>query len=202
MSDRSKVGVRVDSALWERFRENVKERKGQTRGVLGDELENAIREYLRDDSTPTEKRMEKRLARIEKAVGAATPDGGTETLPEPSHTHAPSRISAAVEEKPSANAATEKKVAYLAECVLDAEVPNSRELVTVPREKLIDVVKDEYGFRSDTAKRYVERLVEYFDLREHPRADGILVSPDRYAELTEELREQERENASERMEEL
>ena len=188
MSDRKKVGVRVDGSLWERFRQDVENRKGQTRGVLGDELENAIREYLHDESTPTERRIEKRIERIERAVGAAPTDGGLDTLDEPRHTHTPSRLQ--VDSKPSANAATEKKVAYLAECVLDKEVPNTREMTMVPRARIIEVVKDEYGFRSDTAQRYVDQLVEYFDLFEHPQNDSVLVSKEKRDELIEAEREQ------------
>jgi len=198
VSDRTQIGPSVDASLWQEFREDVKERKGHLRGALGDELENAIREYLRDDSTPTERRIEKRIARIEQAVGAAPTDGGVDTFDAGEHTHAPSRLDVA--EKPSANAATDKKVVYLAECVRDRT--GSDEPKELPRQLLVETVKDEYGFRSDTAKRYVEHLTDHFDLRGHPTADPLLVTDERYRELVEQERDQRREDAEEELADL
>jgi len=60
----------------------------------------------------------------------------------------------------------------------------------VPRARIIEVVKDEYGFRSDTAQRYVDQLVEYFDLFEHPQNASVLVSKKKREELIEAEREQ------------
>jgi len=198
MSERVQVGARVDAQLWERFREDVQERKGQTRGVVGDELENAIREYLRDESRPVDRRVEKRLARIEEAVGAAPTDGGVDTFDADEHTHAPSRLD--VTEKPPANDATDKKVAYLAECV--RERTGSDDPKELPRSLLVETVKDEYGFRSDTAKRYVEHLSDQFDLRDHPTADPLLVTDERYQELVEQERNQRRDDAEAELENL
>ena len=186
MSDRVQVGPKVDAALWAEFREQVKRRHGQTRGSLGDELENAIRNYIHfgpDKSVPDQlAEMNARLQRVEGAVGTAEADGGADTLGAEPHTHAPSRLE--VDERPSANAATDKKVAWLAEQV--GSNPES-----IPRSKLRDIVKDEYGFRRDTAKRYVERLIDHFDLVEHPTADAdVLVSTDRREELVEQRRQE------------
>jgi hypothetical protein len=181
MSDRKRISPRVDADLWQEFRDSVEERKGQTRGVLGDELENAIRQYLGKHQSPALTRMDKRLNRIEQEIGAAPTDGGVDTVSGDEHTHAPSRLNP--DEKPAANAATEKKVAYLAGCVLDEEVPHERELDMIPRDTLVSVVKDEYGFRADTAKRYVDSLIDYFDLKDHPHNDTLLVSEDRHAEI-------------------
>jgi hypothetical protein len=200
MSDRTQIGPTVDSHLWERFREDVRARHGQVRGVLGDELENAIREYLQDGPSPSEQEIIDRLARIERTVGTAGTDGGADTSNAGGHTHAPSRLDSP--DKPAANAATDKKVAYLAECVLDEVVPSSRALEQVPRDTLVDVVKAEYGFRSDTARRYVDRLVEWFDLREHPSADGILVTEAQHADIIDREREQARDDADEQLEQL
>jgi len=185
MTDRQKVGVYVDAELWERFRDNVEERKGQVRGVLGDEVENALREYLRTDSTPTEERIEKRLARIEQAVGAAGTDGGTDTRSAAdTHTREPS-----VTEKPPANAATEKKIAYLAHRFREANDFDPSEAAMVPRRMLRELVKDEYGFRRDTARRYVGELIDRFDLRDHPDPDAdTLVTEARFEELLADQR--------------
>jgi hypothetical protein len=78
--------------------------------------------------------------------------------------------------------------------VLDREVSDPP-IEAIPRERLREVVKDEYGFRRDTARRYVTELVDAFDLREHPgEPDNILVSEAREQELIDERREQAREN--------
>lgn len=189
MSERKKIGVRVDKTLWEEFRDDVERRHGQTRGVLSSELENAIRNYLYygEDRTLTEQFAEfnERLQRVEGAVGAAEGDGGADTFEPPAHTHTPSTPTPT--EKPAANTATEKKVAWLAECVRDEYGGDIQE---VTREVLIRVVKAEYSFRSDTAKRYVDRLVEYFGFVNHPENDTVLVTEDRQAELIERRREQ------------
>lgn len=190
MSDRSKIGPRVDTDLWERFREDVRERKGQTRGVLGDELENAIRQYLGGASELTDEKLDARLQRIEAAVGAAATDGGDPREDAIEHTHAPSRLD--VDERPAPNAATDKKVAYLAQYIRE-QYGQDGEIEELPQSVIVDAVKDEYGFRSDTAKRYVERLVEHFDMVEDPTADGVFVTPDRREEILERRRERIRE---------
>jgi hypothetical protein len=181
MSDRVQIGVEVDREVWERYREWVDSKHGKTRGVLGDEVENALRKQIGEEITPGVARIESRLARIESEIGATAADGSGATVESDEHTHAPSRLD--TDKKPAANAATEKKVAYLAECVRNSEVPNGSELAMVPRDTLVSVVKDEYGFRSDTAKRYVESLIDHFDLKDHPHNDKILVSEDRHTEI-------------------
>lgn len=192
MSDDVQPGVRIDGDVWQEFREDVKNRRGTVRGHLKTELENAIREYLRDDASPTEQRIENRLSRIEQAVGAAATDGGVDTCdPEP-HTHAPGNVT--VEEKPPANAATEKKVAYLVSCLIE-EAGADGEITSVARSVIRDVVKEEYGFRSDTAKRYVETLIDRLGLEESPYTENVLVSPERREELEEEYREGVRKEA-------
>jgi len=203
MTDREKIGPRIDADLWERFRQDVKERKGTVRGSVGDELENAIRQYLSQNNElgidERYQRIEDKLGRIENRVGAATADGGAASC-DCEHTHAPSRVEAATEDKPPANTATEKKVAYLAESLIDQEVPNTREIKSIPESAIIDLVKDEYGFRPDTAKRYVDEVAEKLSLRDHPVADGILVSEDKRDQLIAEQREQARDEADDKLE--
>ena len=187
MSDRVQVGPKIDAKLWKQLREDVKERKGSVRGNLGTELDNAIREYLRNDERPVDQRIEKRLARIEEAVGAAPTDGGPRAVGERSHTHA---RTPAPTEKPAPNTSTDKKVAWLAKCVRK-DMPDGFQ--EIPRDNLIDIVKDEYGFRSDTAKRYVERLIEHFDLQQHPMNDKILVTAERAERIVRENMEEDTE---------
>lgn len=190
MSDGVQPGTKVDAELWDRFREEVRRRRGGVRGHLRTELENALNAYIQGGE-PTPAEIDARLQRIEAAVGAASSDGGTDTFNPDSHTHAPP---ATVDEKPPANAATEKKVAYLGACIEDELAESFAE---APRSLLVETVKDEYGFRSDTCKRYVDRLIEYFDLQDHPMTAGLLVTPDRHEELVEQQRERARTDAEE-----
>jgi len=183
VSDRVQVGPKVDATLWKRLREDVEERKGSVRGNLGDELDNAIREYLRHEERPVDQRIEKRIARIEEAVGAAPTDGGTDTVPEREHTHTRPPTPT---EKPPSNTGTDKKVAWLAKCLRDNHGDDFQE---VTRDDLRGVIKQEYGFRRDTAKRYVEHLVDHFDLMTHPATDKVLVTEERHAELEENMKD-------------
>ena len=182
VTDGVQPGTRVDEQLWQQFRNAVIERHGTWRGHGRDAVETALRLYIADENEVSAVQVNRRLGRIESELGITSADGGADTLGADPHTHAPSRLD--VDERPSANAATDKKVAWLAEQV--GSNPES-----IPRAKLREIVKDEYGFRRDTAKRYVERLIEHFDLVEHPTADAdVLVSTDRREELVEQRRQE------------
>jgi hypothetical protein len=65
----------------------------------------------------------------------------------------------------------------------------------VSKDALRETVKSEYGFRSDTAKRYVDELRDHFGLVDHPTAPPVLVTPDRREELLQQ-------DASDTLEEL
>jgi len=201
MSGKKQVGLRVDETLYRQFKQDVKNRRGRWQGVAGEELENALREYLTGGNHPAgnmdDGSIEARLARIEEAVGIEATDGGVDTSSEQSHTHTPQSVPT---ERPDPQAATERKVRWLAECVIDEVVPKSKELDSVPKDTLRDIVKDEYGFRSDTAKRYVDELIDHFGLLEHPTADGIYVSEAMQETIIERKREQAREEATEKLE--
>lgn len=187
MTERVQPGTKVDATEWERFRNAVRERKGGVRGHLKSELETALRLYASEDVEVSAVQLNKRLSRIESELGVAGTDGGVDTFEADDHTHAPSEPT--VDEKPSANAPTDKKVRYLAQ-----EIGGQPKMI--PRAKFRDVVKEEYGFRRDTAKRYVEQLIEYFDLVEDPRSDvDVLVSPDRHDEIMEQRRQELTEQA-------
>jgi len=189
VTGREKIGVRVDADVWDAFREDVEARKGQKRGVLGDEVERALRQYMSDDTAADVedrlRRIERDVSRIADAEGVAGTDGGTDALGAPGHTHAPSRVTDATEERPAPNAATDEKVAYLAARLRERVGNSDGEIREAPADALREVVKDEYSFRSDTAKRYVDRLEEFFGLVDHPEADPLLVTPERREELLE-----------------
>jgi len=184
VSDGVQPGTEVDEDIWKAFREEVKRRRGGVRGHIRTELENALRDYIHGgDTTPAD--IDQRLQRIEAAVGAAGTDGGTDTFEQQEHTHAPP------ETKPSANAPSEKKLRYLAECVRDNYGSGSGDVEEIPKASLREVVKDEYGFRSDTAKRYVQQLIDHFGLVDHPTADPLVCTPQRREKIIEEQAEQD-----------
>jgi hypothetical protein len=192
VSDSVQPGTEVDAAVWDQFREEVKRRRGGTRGHLRTELENAIRGYIHGgDTTPAD--VDERLQRIEAAVGAAPTDGGTHTATQPEHTHTRSPTPT---EKPASNTATEKKVAWLAKCIRDN---HGADFLEIPRPALVETVKDEYGFRSDTAKRYVGHLIDHFDLVDHPQNDTILVTEGRREELIAQRREELHDEADDKL---
>jgi len=200
MSDREKVGVRVDAELWQEFRENVKERKGSVRGVLGDELDNAIRQYIRGGGDPELRRANKKLTRIENYFGIADADGGVDISEPSEHTHAPRPTP---DEKPAASAATEKKVAWLSAAFVseyggtDGSPPDQ-----IPKAKIREFVKDAYGFRKDTAKRYVNAVIDRHGYVDHPEWDGVLVLPAVREEYLAEQREQAADETEQEMDEL
>lgn len=45
-TDSKQIGVRLDSGVWQAFRQDVKERHGTVRGQLKPEVENALQEYM------------------------------------------------------------------------------------------------------------------------------------------------------------
>jgi len=195
MTDKKQVGIRIDADLKRQFKEDVERRRGRWQGVAGEELENAIRQYLaapdgaRDGASGVD--LDTRLARIEAAVGVNATDGGTDTQTDPIHAPAPS-------ERPDSTAATEKKVTWLAGCV---KSDLGADFTEVPRWKLKDMVADEYGFKDETESRYVDKLVEYFGLVEHPSAD-LLVTPERREEVLDAQRDDTRDEARDTLDKL
>jgi len=86
--------------------------------------------------------------------------------------------------------------------VIDEVVPKTKELQQVGESTLRDIVKDEYGFRRDTAARYVDELREWFDLREHPVADGVLVTPAEYDRVVADCRDDAADEAADQLDDL
>lgn len=66
-------GVRVDSGLWEEFRQDVADRRGGTRGHMKTELENAIHNYIEaskgGDLEDRIRRIENTLESLDEGVG-------------------------------------------------------------------------------------------------------------------------------------
>lgn len=164
MSDRVQIGPNVDAELWAEFREDVQRRKGQTRGVLGSELENAIRNYLYygEDRTLTEQFSEfnQRLERIEGAVGTAESDGGAPSGSVHTHTQ---------QSKPGEKSSRSKKVQYLIDQKYD------RDGGSLTPDTIESDVKDVYGFGDRTAPKYVQPVIDALDGKRHPNNPNLIV---------------------------
>jgi len=188
VTERVQPGVTIPKSLWAKFREDVKRRRGKVRGVLGDELETALRAHLDDADREVEvsdiQRIDARLQRIEDAVETAQADGGGTLAEDSTHTRA---TVAPDTERPAPNAGTERKRRWLADRVLQKYgKPSGGIPDELPKAAIRDTIKAEYGFRSDTAKRYYDELVDHFGLVQHPNAKPLLVTPEKYDQLTED----------------
>lgn len=66
-------GTRISASLWNEFREDIKERRGGTRGHMRTELENAIRSYIQaskgGDLEDRIRRIENKLESVDEGVG-------------------------------------------------------------------------------------------------------------------------------------
>lgn len=198
MSDSVQPGTEVDAELWQRFREEVELRRGGIRGHLRTEMENALRAYI-DGGDATPAQVDKRLARIEAAVGVEATDGGTDTREPAQDTHTPDQVP---NEKPHPRGDTEDKIRWLAEEVIMTEVPQSRNLKMIPKPKIRQIVDEEYGFNPGILDKYVGKIIDELELRQHPANDVVYVSDERYDEVLEEEREMRRDEAKEVSENL
>ena len=201
MTDEKQPGVKIDADVWEQFRAEVRDRHGVVRGHLKTELENALRQYS-GEAGPTGVDIERRLARIEAEVGVEATDGGTDTSEPAECTHTPEQSLQAPDDRPHPQAATKQKVNWLADRVLDAEDVAQTELSMTHADTVRDVIQDEYDFKAETAADYVDKVTEALGLVEHPFNEVLFVTDDKHDELVETRREQERENARDRTEEL
>ena len=201
MTDEKQPGVKIDADVWEQFRAEVRDRHGVVRGHLKTELENALRQYS-GDAGMTGANIERRLARIEAQVGVEATDGGTDTSEPAECTHTPEQSLEAPDDRPHPQAATKQKVLWLADCVLDAESVDQTELSMTHADTVRDVIQDEYDFKSETAADYVEKVTEALGLVDHPSKDVLYVTEEKREELIEKQREQTRQEARSRSENL
>lgn len=190
MGDTTKIGVEIDARLWEEFRNDVENRRGRVRGVLGDEVETALRSHLYaaedGDALDHMKRIEEKL---DAAIDAEA-DGGT-TLSTGESARA--RESG----KPPANSPREKKVRYLVDCVCDV-YGVSRESGELIRDDVWRLVDREYSFEEATTEEYVGLVIEAFGAVSHPGHGNSLV----WGTALSEAEAKVREAASEELEEL
>lgn len=194
--------TRISKEEYVRFKQFVEDVHGTTRGHLKTEIENALREYRNpDNSRDALSRIENDVATIKAAVATAEADGGSvvDIPSDDSHTHARRDSSTTVStEKPAPNAPTEKKVGWLAAQV---EQESGEDFNEIAPKVLKNAVKDAYGFRRDTAERYVTELKEYFDLVDHPNDNyPLLVTRERREEYLEQQRKEREQEAKQEVE--
>jgi len=226
MSDRVQPGAEVPKETYEKFKTFVKNRHGTLRGNLGSALDRAMQDYMktRDGAGPAE-RIEQDLATVNRnvaenrellrelaqAVEGVEADGGAYTLStaETTHTHRsePKRTrpdttadesddgNDAPDEPPHPKASRSSKAAWLAAQYEDAtEIHREQDLAAE--------VSQVYSFGDDAAEALVEAAVERLEHVPHPNAGTILVQPAKAERIRENQREQARDDATERGEEL
>jgi len=206
VSDRVQIGVEVDEDLWNELREDVRERKGKVRGVLGDEVENAIRHYLHngpDRGTPQQlSDIEARLNRIEGAVGVEATDGGTDTSQPAMDTHTRDPALDAPDERPHPRGDTKAKVRWLAAAVLDAEGAELDDLKMTHENTVRGVIEDEYDFGTDKTNEYIDKVTDHLGLVDHPLNDVLYVTETERENILEDQREESRDDVRDKLDGL
>jgi hypothetical protein len=193
VSDSVQPGTEIDAELWRQFREEVEARRGGVRGHLRNELENALRAYIRSgDATPAE--LNERLARIEAAVGVEATDGGTDTSEPRQYTERPGTE---IDDKPHENTSTHRKVAWLARRLLDNESIDDPESWATAKPTIFQLVKDEYRFTDEKCDEYVTNVIDYLDLVAHPENDVVVMTEAKRAEYINKQERERREQGTE-----
>lgn len=199
----------IDSELYERLKRHTEKKHGQTRGVLREELETAIRNHVEADMpTDSLSRIENDVAHIKAQLAEAESDGG-ETIPDPART--PSQAESTdrhrttdeasepavdPDDPPHSRATRAIKAEWLVECVCNNE--------QIHREKdLGSVVDDTYAFDDGPREKLIDAAIERLDHVPHPGAnvpEGVLfVTPD----AAERIREkQDAQNSDEATDEF
>ena len=158
----------IDKQEYEAFKNFVRDVHGKTRGHLGSEIENALREYRQKASGADRlQRIEDDIATIKATVAQAESDGGVvaPTSSEQSNTHARNQT------KPAPNQPRAKKISYLVGLYLDKDVCNNDGGRLVEKE-VQNIVESEYSFDDEIQAEYVEavysKIKELKHTRPHP----------------------------------
>jgi hypothetical protein len=194
-NEKSQIGVKVDKDVWQRFRQDVHDRHGATRGILGSEVENALVDYMQSE------RGDEQLTRIEDDLATivgmlserqkSDSDGGS-TIPTPSKDEStPARGN----DKPRANQPRKDKLDYLLTELL-ADEPCNRQSGELPKDDITEIIRSEYDFSDDTVHKYKDRLISRLDAKEHPQHGVTVAWGERYDDIVDELREQADEEMS------
>lgn len=150
-TDRVQPGCKVDEDVWQRFRQDVRERHGGVRGHLRAELETALREYI-DASRGGD--LNDRLARLEQRIEQLDTDGGGGDSREGEKRKNERSVSSEVENKLS------RIVSYIEENT--GKSPKVHEAV-VDR-----AIETHAGASDPTLRRYKELLESRERLYPHP----------------------------------
>jgi len=162
MSDNeTQIGVMVNSALWEQFRDDVQTRKGGIRGHLKTEVENALREYLNASEGGD---TNDRLARIESDVQTIL-----DTLDETEQKKKDSSVGGRVEDRLDS---------------IKDYIENQSGGSPVVGEKLIEsAIRETAGSSEPTMRQYKELLDRDGWYHPHPlNDDRVFVDEDRWVE--------------------
>jgi len=183
VSDEVQPGTKIDADVWQAFRDEVRERHGVVRGHLKTELENALRAYA-DGPQTADADVERRLARIEAAVGVGATDGGAHP-PEPSpDTDTPNGVP---DEKPHPNSGTKKKIAWLAAEYRRQYGDDNLTLEKALPHLVKKVIDQEYGFADEErTDEYVSDVLDELDLVPHPEYDHKYIPPERRDEIVQQ----------------
>jgi len=196
VTDTTQPGTEVDRELWQTFRDEVEARHGVVRGNLKDALETAIEAYIEgEDMNPTE--VNRRLERIEAAVGVEATDGGTDTSEPAMDTHTRDASIDAPDERPHPRGDTKAKVRWLAAAVLDAESIPLDELSMTSETTVRNAIQAEYDFTEAKIEEYIPKVIDALGLVDHPVKDVLYVTEPKREELIEKQREQARDDARE-----
>jgi hypothetical protein len=195
--DKRQIGVKVDTDVWQRFRQDVMDRHGSVRGALGIELENALINYIQAEQADDQ------LTRIEDDVATVVSmlaekekselDGGSETPTVSEDESARPRNL----DKPRANQPRKDKLDYLLTKLL-RENPCDRQSGELPKDDFTEIIKTEYDFSEDTVEEYKSKLIDRLDAEEHPRHGVTVAWGERYSDIVDDLREK----ADEEMDDL
>ena len=180
----------IDKDEYKAFKNWVRDVHGKTRGHLGSEIENALREYRKNDSAPDRlRRMENDIATIKANIADAESDGGAvaSTPSEASDTRA-REIS-----KPAANQPRQKKIDYILQELDFVENQGSAHPNVIK-----NTIKSEFSFNDDTANEYVELVFDRLGATRVDESD-IRYWGDSIEDRRNELRE-ETESEMERVE--
>jgi len=219
MSEKVKIGVRVDKQKWQQFRNYVQERHGRTRGVLGSELESAMQQRMSGEYPNDQlSRIENDVATLKAIVAEVEADGGESVamLSEQDSTHTHRN---GTSKEPSENVAysskdgsdtpgtkAESSGGESGDSVTKGKphpkstrgekvewLANQFELgddAQLHRRVVKKKIEDAYSFKGDTVDELAELVIDELDLFEHPNVDGGLVTEERYDIIIEEMREE------------
>jgi hypothetical protein len=186
--DKRQIGVKVDTDVWQRFRQDVMDRHGSVRGALGIELENALINYIQAEQADDQ------LTRIEDDVATVVSmlaereksesDGGLDTRTVSDGESARPRDL----DKPRANQPRKDKLDYLLTKLL-RDNPCDRQSGELPKSDFTEIIQTEYDFSEGTVEEYKSKLISRLDGKEHPQHGVTVAWGQRYDDIVDDLRD-------------